>query len=157
MTHPNLNRGATRSSWRRPLVCVTIVILVAVIAVFSIRAYNSVFRSFEIFSAVWITHDLLVAHMNHTNGNWPSDWDDLDPYFTSINRGYGLPNLAWVRDRVHIDFDFDPTSLDSSIATKGNAVWAIHMADGSENGEIRNANERIRSFAINRQSPSSTP
>jgi hypothetical protein len=123
MANPNLNSDSTRSSWRPFVVCVAIVSLGAFIAVFSIREYKSVFRSFETFSAVWLTHDMLVAHMNHTNGDWPSDWDDLEPYFKSINPGYGLPDLAWVRDRVHIDFNFDPTALDSSTATQDNTIW----------------------------------
>ncbi len=157
MANPTLIGDSTRSSWRGLLVCVAIISLGAFIVVFSIRAYKSVFRSYETFSSVWLTHDMLVAHMYHTNGDWPSDWDDLDPYFKSINQGYGLPDLAWVRDRVDIDFNFDPTSLDSSIATQDNTIRAMRMADGSENGEIRNANERIRLFAINRQSQLSTP
>lgn len=148
---------AARSLLRRALVYVATLSLCSFIAVLSVLAYKSVSRSSETFSAVWLTHDMLVAYMSHTNGNWPSDWDDLDPYFNSSNQGYGLPDLKWVRNRVDINFNFETTSLNSSIAVQDNALSAMRMSDGSENGELRNANERIRLFAIKLRSQSSTP
>lgn len=136
-------------------VAVVVVCLGMCITVFSIFVRNHLRASFETMSAIWLTHDMLVAHVNQNNGDWPASWSDLDPYFTAINpRGYGLPDLAWVRDRVDIDFDFDPEALASSIAAQDRFASPIRTVDGTVNGEICNANERIRALVSSRRSAS---
>lgn len=151
------NTGSKNSTRRSPLRgiihCVGAIAILSVLTGVCVRAYKSVFRSSETFSAIWLTHDMLVAHISQTNGKWPTDWKDLASNFSSINtRGYGVPNLDWVRGRVSIDFGFDPSSVDSSDNTQHRAVRVMKMADGSDNEEMRNANERIRSFIINHRS-----
>jgi len=158
MTGSDIRVDTRRFSIRKPLVFVGVIALLLTAARLSILAYRFSFRSFDTFSAVWLTHDMLIAHMNETDGKWPVDWNDLDSHFALINsQGYGVPNITWVRDQIDINFIFDPSTLDLSTAAQHNAVWAMRMADGTDNGEIRSANERIRSFVINRRSPSSPP
>ena len=153
MANPGSKDDGRRSPLRSIGFCVAAVAIFATLTGISVRVYNSAFRSFETFSAVWLTHDMLVAHMSETNGKWPTGWKDLEPEFASVNSGgYGVPSLAWVQDRVTIDFDFDPSSLDSPSSKQHNVVRVMNMADATDNAEIRNANERIRSFLLNRRS-----
>ncbi len=153
MANPRSKNDETRYPLRRIVICVGVVAIFSALTGISVRAYKSVFRSFEIFSAVWLTHDMVMAHRSQTNGRWPKGWKDLEPEFGSINSGgYGVPSLDWVQDRVTIDFDYDPSSLDSPGSEQHNAVRVLKMADGTDNAEIRNANERIRSFLLKRHS-----
>ncbi|XZE43282.1 hypothetical protein SH467x_002837 [Pirellulaceae bacterium SH467] len=143
----------SRSQLRGIVYCIGGVVMLVALTGISVRAYKTVFKSHETFSAIWITHDMLVAHMRQTNGKWPADWKDLASDFSSINGSeYGVPNLDWVRGHVSIDFGFDPSSLDVSNTAQPSGLRVIKMTDGSDNEEIRNANERIQSFLLDHRS-----
>lgn len=152
------NHGTTvntrRFSLRTLLALVAAIALFMAAARFSIHTYNSIFGAFDKFTAVWLTHDMLIAHVNRTNGDWPMDWEDLQLEFASINsQAYGVPDLNWVRGHIVVNFDFDPSAIGPSTAETDNKLQVMKMADGTENGEIQSANRRIRSFVVSRRSP----
>ena len=93
---------------------------------------------------------MLTIHMSKSDGEWPQDWDDLQSAFSISNQGYGAPNLAWVSDRVRIDFAFDPIVFASSIKRHDRPLRVLTRPDGEDNGDTQSANERLRSFILAR-------
>lgn len=145
---------STRFSLRRSLVGIAVIALVITAARFSVRAYHSLFEPHADFSAIWLTHDMLLSYLTQTDGEWPENWDDLQPIFDSpVSQPYGLPDLHSARERVSIDFDFEPELLTTSPAHSDRPVQFILMEDGSQNRETRAANQRIRSAILKHHAP----
>lgn len=137
-----------RFSLRHLLIGVTVLVLFFVAAKYSIQTHNSLFKPLEEASAIWLAHDMLALYMAQGSGEWPESWDDLQPMFRSVNsRAYGVPDVDWLRERVTIDFDFDPKVLASSEA-QDRPLHVLRMSDGRDHGEIRIANERLKSSII---------
>jgi hypothetical protein len=145
---------AIRFSIRRLLVVIVFVAALLAVVRFSIHAYKSAFKGLEDFNAIWLAHDMLTTYVSRTNGEWPDNWDDLQPIFDSpMSQPYGAPDLDWVRDRIAIDFDIDPNAFVASNNPEDRSVDAIRMADGTQNGETRDANARIKSVILKYKSP----
>lgn len=152
VTSHGTSMNTKRLSLRTLLALVTVIALIAAVVGFSIHTYRSAFEVFEKFNSIWLTHDMLIAHLHRTDGAWPTEWKDLEPEFSWVNSSYGAPDLDWVRERIVIDFDFDPSTLDPSTAENDNQLQVMSMADGTDNGEIQSANQRLRSSLLSRRS-----
>lgn len=64
------------------------------------------------------TGNLIVEYMTANDGQWPTGWEDLSRY---VPKDHG----AWfveVQENVNIDFDWDPSSADTSIDRHVNGV-----------------------------------
>jgi len=142
---------STRLARRGLLLLVVIVALVLAGGMWlAIHTYTSCFDALEMFSATWQTHDMLHLYMYNHNGEWPENWDDLRPYFAMTNGGYGAPDLAWVRERVGVEFGFDPIAFASSAKHHDGQLRMLYLADGGDNGEVQDANDRLRAFILSR-------
>jgi hypothetical protein len=112
--------------------------------------YHRAVAGHEAFHAVWQTHDMLIHHMSQNEGKWPSDWAELESSFACTNPGYGAPDTAWLRDRVLVDFTFDPTALAQRADFRQQLPGVLFLADGSSNAETQAANQRITRFVQSR-------
>ena len=65
-----------------------------------------------------------------------------------------LPDLDWVRDRITVEFDIDTNALVTADQSSDRPLIAILMTDGTQNGETRAANARIKSAILEYRSPS---
>lgn len=149
MANAQQSDKAFRFSIRSALIGFGFIAILLAAGRYTIRTYNSAIQSLESFSVIWLTHDMLVIHMVRNGGQWPSDWGALNPVFTAANGGYGAPDLAWVKERITIDFEVDPTTLSATKHSRDHQLHAIRMADGTENGETRAANARLKSAILN--------
>lgn len=106
-------------------------------------------RMMNTYVCVWAAHDLLQEYVTANPGRWPSGWNDLDPYFEKVNRGYGLPDMEYLRARVRIDFRIKPTEFKSS-KQSGMAVSlsALELADAVQLSAIKEANERLERLIL---------
>jgi len=86
---------------------------------------------------------MLVHYLNNNDGAWPTGWDDLRESFEFTNQGYGAPNLDWLKQRVAINFSFDPARLVSATTTRDKPLRVFALPDGSSNTDLDRANERI--------------
>lgn len=132
-------------SLRELFVFVSIVVLITAIAVSGFRVYNGFLEGVDAFYTVTLTHDMMRDYISENDGQWPSDWEDLKPHFATYAGIYGDPDFAKLRDRIEINFAFDPLTVDSSKAARDGDIWILRMADGTDFGELKNANESIRS------------
>jgi hypothetical protein len=108
------------------------------------REYRRFVTGYESFGATWQAHDMLLDYMTTNSDNWPTKWSDLEESFTRTNAGYGAPNLDWIARRILIDFSFNPSStIDIAVMDQPSV---IRLADGTLNGEVQNANQRIKEF-----------
>ena len=100
---------------------------------------NSISRSFEMFDAIWSTHDASTTYYIENGKTWPEKWDDLYPILTQ--RDFDSDHIARIQAIIDFGFEFDPS---------GNLTGfeALSMRDGTENGELRMANQRIRDRMI---------
>ena len=102
------------------------VLLVAGFSVYGqIRHVRS---SVEDFSALWETHDLVQKYVR-VRGDMPKSWDDLAPYFSEIDAGYGISRLEYLQDRIALGTDWNSR--------------AIIVRSGNQEEEERQANQRI--------------
>ncbi len=110
-------------------------ILVLLIFGFIYSAHHSIVRGLATFDAVWSSEAALASHLFENEGKWPKDWDDLQSAFTQNN--IDLEHIGRIQQIVDIDFQFDTKCTIEDFS-------AISMRDGTSNGELETANERIR-------------
>lgn len=141
-----------RSSLRQMLLFLFVVALVSVGVGVPVVISRRVFEAHDTFSAVWQAHDMLTNYMHTNKGEWPQNWDDLQQSFSVTNSGYGVPDLEWVRARVSVDFGFNPKAFASSTQQHDGHFHILHLADGTENRETQEANQRLKSTVLSRDS-----
>ncbi len=137
---------------RQLLLFVVLVALFSAGVRFAVVTYNRAVDGYEAFGAIWQTHDMLTIYMRENNGEWPQNWDDLQPSFSITNQGYGAPDLAWVSDRVSVDFGFEPIEFASSTKHHDGPLRVLQLPDGKDNGETQSANQRLKSSILTRAS-----
>lgn len=152
MACPLLPDKSMRSSLRQLLPFLFVVALVSAGVGVPVVIYRRVFEAHDAFGAVWQAHDMLTNYMHTNNGEWPQNWDDLQQSFSETNAGYGVPNLEWVRARVSVDFGFNPNAFASSTQNVDGHFHVLHLADGTDNRETQDANQRLKSTVLSRDS-----
>ena len=133
-----------RNSARDLILLVLFVALISAFVGFSTLGRRRAFEYHERFAVTWQTHDMLAKYITEHNGQWPRSWDDLQESFVSTNYGYGAPSLDWLRDRIEVDFDFDPDSVASTEQANDNAFQVLRLPNAVEDRETREANRRLR-------------
>ena len=110
-----------------------VVVAVLSVGVFATVTYNSIMQGVGEFYAIWGCHDAISVHIADNDGEWPNSWDDLTPSFEQCNRS--SKEVAEYRKLVVINFRPNATIGGSRL---------ISLLDGTKNGEIENANTRLR-------------
>ncbi len=128
---------------------ILLVLFVAVVSAgvgFAVAVSRRLFEAHERFSIVWQTHDMLTRCIMDRGGELPRNWDDLEHYFDETNAGYGTPSFDWLRERIEVDFDFDPDSVVSTEQVADNSIRVLRLTGAVENRETREANQRLRTL-----------
>lgn len=112
---------------------------VALVIWLTLSVCNSICRGFERFDAIWSTHDASTTYYIENGKTWPEKWDDLYPILTQ--RDFDSDRIARIQDIVDFNFQVDPSDNLTEFE-------AISMRDGTRNGELHIANQRIRDILI---------
>lgn len=133
-----------RNSTRDLILLGLFFVMIAAVVGFSALGRRRAFEYHERIAVIWQTHDMLAKYMTEHDGQWPRSWDDLQETFVLTNYGYGAPSLDWLRDRIEVDFNFDPDSVTSPELANDSAFQVLRLPDAVEDRETREANRRLR-------------
>ena len=95
---------------RRFLVRSLIVAALVVSAVLVFAGVN-IFNHIDDAYAQWGAADMVIDYMNDNDGDWPSNWDSLAPYFARNNGRVGGWSYSKFQSHVFIDFTADTETL----------------------------------------------
>ena len=106
---------------RRFKVTVTAVLIVVTIGLVSISIglYRTFWEGLYDIYAPYSAADLVIAHMNANNGDWPRSWEELHRTFLLEEQNGIFYGFSWDQYLRHvgIDFTFDPTRFVSEAET----------------------------------------
>jgi hypothetical protein len=117
---------------RRGILCVVVPAFAVMLLVLWLNSeVRRTVSRVEDFAALWETHDLIQKHIS-VHGDAPGSWDELAPFFSEIDAGYGSLQLAYLQDRIDLNTDR------STVFT-----WAVRVRSGNQSAEERQANQQI--------------
>ncbi|MCA9260823.1 MAG: hypothetical protein KDA61_16530 [Planctomycetales bacterium] len=96
--------------------------------------------------------DMVVHYILDNNDGPPRDWYDLEGVFEDSNESYGVPDIAYLQNRVEIDFA-NLEALRSGSPEPGAAV-VLRLRSGRETEgsslgqELADANRRISNLFV---------
>jgi hypothetical protein len=88
-----------------------IVAIVIFVPMFIAYAGVNIALGFDDAYAQWGAAEMVIDYMRDHDGNWPSDWDSLKPYFYKDNGNVSGWSYAEFQSHIDIDFDADADRL----------------------------------------------
>lgn len=89
--------------------------------------------------AEWGAAEMLIDYMHDHDGEWPANWEYLEPYFGNSNGRVNGDSFQRFQSRVYVDFQANSEDLrklaieSDSIpfdVVHATSVWASRMDDG---------------------------
>ena len=114
----------------------------------------NIFNHIDDAYAQWGAADMVMDYMDDHNGQWPSDWESLEPYFAKNNGRVSGWSYSKFQSHVFIDFTANADSLrklsnnSDTIpfdAIHAYSVWGSQMDDGPNGMLYRYFRDRDRS------------
>lgn len=105
-------KNASQFSVKWLLICVVLF----AIAFAGIRFAQKVLEVPNDAYAMWAAGDVLIDYMSANESTWPDSWETLSRFHEATGaKSTMVGPFAEMRSRVHIDFEFDPQSVMSTI------------------------------------------
>tara|TARA_A100001391_G_scaffold186097_1_gene155065 strand:+ start:340 stop:813 length:474 start_codon:yes stop_codon:yes gene_type:complete len=108
---------------RRLLLCTAVAIALGVIAIVG-AAIASLNRLDDAY-AQWGAADMLVDYMSDHDGDWPSQWTDLKPYFDAGGGRVSGWDFNRFTEHVWIDFTANADDLRAASASSDSAPFDV--------------------------------
>jgi hypothetical protein len=135
-------------SLRHLLMVVIVTAGLSALSRYAVIVRNHAIERSEALFAMRLSQDMLFVHLASNNGRWPKTWNDLSPSFAIANRGYRVPNLVWISDRIVVDFKFDPIEFSSRIEDHSLPLRVIQTGKDADFNFSSKANDGIKSFVL---------
>jgi hypothetical protein len=92
---------------RRKWIVATVVLLLISAAGWFAYSINYAFTvSIPSAYALWYSGDLIVAYVREHRGGWPTNWDDLRPYWPDVRDTSGRLDMAFARIQELVEIDW---------------------------------------------------
>jgi hypothetical protein len=118
---------------RKKLLLLFLVVLVLGIG---IGAYVTCAQMGEFFQdcySQWAVADIVIAHMEYNNGNWPKNWDELQEAYEICRGRRNVERLDDLKKRIAIRFDVDPAELTKTPSTENKPPFKIvYLRNGQQ-------------------------
>ena len=124
--------SALRFRLRSLIILVAVLCLILAAGTFVVRTSNQIRNTFNECYAVWWVADMVIAHMETNNDEWPTSWDDLADEHLAIIASRGGPNtLDELKSLVQVDWSANSDEL-RKMQSNGEPTFAvISLKNGS--------------------------
>ncbi len=138
------------------IILAALCVAVGYAAYMAYRTYDTATNAY----AVWWVAEMVIEHMEASDGQWPSGWDDLaDDYETCAKRSGRSWTFESLRGRVEVDWRADPNMLsrakDNGQEKPFRVIWLRNGSDAHWAG--REPNRMILEYLKEPKQPPAWP